>query len=86
MKHLSIMVAGTTGSGKTTVANLIRDALAEHGIRATVRDDHRTAYHGVESVLQKKRLEAIRGNKVVITATRVRRESTVAKLGGNLPG
>jgi adenylylsulfate kinase-like enzyme len=39
MKELSIVIAGTTGAGKSSVARAIQKALESHGIKVYIDDD-----------------------------------------------
>lgn len=69
MSELKITVAGATGSGKTTVARLIKEALGGHRIYADVEDDHVPQYRGIENVMHKRRVEAIRDKARVTIKT-----------------
>jgi hypothetical protein len=78
MKKLNITVAGHTNTGKSTVAQLIKEALHEHGIPSIIKDERLSVGWMMN---QAKRLEGLRKDalEVGIEVVQVSREPTRQK-------
>ena len=47
MSKLEIVISGTAGSGKTTIAKIVADALAARGFKPTIEDQEKLSVYGL---------------------------------------